>query len=175
MDYFVFKNNEQLGPFALMDVRERLKNGVFSYEDLAWREGMADWSPLKEIMGGSLPDATPHSVSPSTPASTTATGTAPTALRWVTAIVLFCILFVIFSIILFILECIVGGIYVVAHNMPALGQPQSAEVMHDAGHALGEKYAIPLLGVCFLGSLVASSLTAWKMAFSNLFPWCRTR
>jgi hypothetical protein len=47
---YLWKNNEQTGPFEQHDVREQLTSGVLSAEDLGWREGMADWQPLRNIL-----------------------------------------------------------------------------------------------------------------------------
>ncbi|MEY2547488.1 MAG: hypothetical protein QOD64_70 [Verrucomicrobiota bacterium] len=47
---YLWKNNEQTGPFEQHDVREQLTSGVLSGEDLGWREGMADWQPLRNIL-----------------------------------------------------------------------------------------------------------------------------
>lgn len=173
MDYYVFKNNEQVGPFPLMDVRERLKNGTFAYEDLAWREGMPDWTPLKEILGGALPDATPHSVSESTPRATT-TATAPTTLRLATSIVIFVIAF----------AAIAAAAWLVASFVCAVGvAAQAAISQHIQGAGgyveIGKNACLRDFWIIATGSavfsLVLSPVVAWMMAYSNLFPWCRAR
>ena len=172
MDYYVFKNNEQVGPFPLMDVRDRLKNGVFSYEDLAWREGMPDWTPLKEILGGGLPDATPHSVSGSTPAHTVAPAKAPTVLRLITSIVIFVVAFAV----------IAGAAWLVASLACAIiVAVKSAQ--HATGTvdyvALGKNACLTYFWIIAVASavfsLVLSPVVAWMMAYSNWLPWCRVK
>jgi hypothetical protein len=176
MEFYVYKNDQQVGPYSLMDLRDRLQKGEFAYTDLAWRDGLADWTPLKDLLGGSLPDATPHAVAPPTTAAFATAPTVPTGARVGTAIVIFIITFIIFFIVFFILECIVGGIYAtaqVAHQ--SNGQPLTPDQTREAGRALGEKYGLVALGLCFLLSSASAGLTAWKMSFSNLFPWCRAK
>lgn len=46
MSYFIYKNNEQSGPFDESFVMGELQNGSFLPHDLACREGMSEWSPL---------------------------------------------------------------------------------------------------------------------------------
>ena len=171
MDYYVFKNNEQAGPFLLMDLRERLKNGTFAYEDLAWREGMTDWTPLKEILGGALPDATPHSVSEPTPRKAT---TAPQTARLVTSIVVFIIAFAVIAAAAWLVASFVCAVGVAAHA--ALSQ----QVQGAGGYVeIGKNACLHDFWIIATGSavfaLVVSPVVAWMMAYSNLFPWCRAR
>lgn len=49
MQYYIGKNGQQVGPFGLEQVRERLASGEFSPTDLAWCDGMAGWEPLSQI------------------------------------------------------------------------------------------------------------------------------
>jgi flagellar biosynthesis/type III secretory pathway protein FliH len=57
----------------------------------------------------------------------------------------------------------------------AQGFAQGEAAGQKAGQEFGRTYA----GLLFLGSavfsLIVSALLSWKMAFSNLFPWCRAR
>ena len=172
MDYYVFKNNEQVGPFPLMDVRSRLMDGTFAYEDLAWREGMTDWTPLKEILGGALPDATPHSVSESTPRK--AAATAPRMARLLTSIVIFVIAFAV----------ITAAAWLAASFVCAVGVAAQAAISHQVQGAggyveIGKNAALRDFWIIVSGSavfaLVVSPVVAWMMAYSNLFPWCRAR
>jgi hypothetical protein len=171
MQYYVFKNNEQVGPFALMDVRERLKNGTFAYEDLAWSDGMADWTPLKDILGGALPDATPHSVSGSTP-QTSASGSAPTTLRLITSIVIFVIAFAVVASAAWLVASFVCAVVVAARSA------QHAQGTTDYV-AVGKNACLSFFWIIAVGSavfsLVLSPVIAWMLAYSNLFPWCRAR
>ena len=174
MDYYVFKNNEQVGPFPLMDVRDRLKKGDFTYEDLAWREGMPDWTPLREILGGALPDATPHSVSESGPTRTAGPTKAPATLRLVTSIVVFVIAFVVVAVAVWLvasLLCGVGFVAMTAFSQHTQGNGDFVEVGKHA--CLSYFWVIAVASVVF--SLVLSPVIAWMMAYSNFFPWCRAR
>jgi len=49
MDIYVYKDEKQLGPFANAQVAEALRDGKFSYDDIAWREGWTDWRPLRTL------------------------------------------------------------------------------------------------------------------------------
>src|SRR5690625_4658746 len=48
---FVAKNYGQRGPFSEEEVYELLENNEFSWDDLAWREGMQGWDPLRTVLG----------------------------------------------------------------------------------------------------------------------------
>ena len=48
MSYTVLDSSrQQLGPMSEEEVRERLKNGSVTLENLAWKPGMAEWQPLR--------------------------------------------------------------------------------------------------------------------------------
>lgn len=49
MSTYVLKNSEQTGPFEDADIQAGLASGGFSYDDHAWREGMAEWQPLSTL------------------------------------------------------------------------------------------------------------------------------
>lgn len=173
MQFYVFKNDEQVGPFALMDLRERLKSGEFAYEDLAWREGMADWTQIKEILGGALPDATPHAVSESTPRAT-AMATVPTTLRLATSIVIFVVAFAVIAAAAWLVAsfvCAVGVAAQAAVSQHIQGAGGYVEVGKNA--CMRDFWIIAAGSAVF--SLVVSPIVAWMMSYSNLFPWCRAR
>jgi hypothetical protein len=46
MILYIFRNNQQLGPFDESHVRDALRNGTFSANDLACPEGSTEWLPL---------------------------------------------------------------------------------------------------------------------------------
>ncbi|GHC63789.1 DUF4190 domain-containing protein [Roseibacillus persicicus] len=48
--WFYAKNGEQHGPVEADDLRSRLKSGDLSNGTLVWREGMAQWTPLGEVL-----------------------------------------------------------------------------------------------------------------------------
>lgn len=49
MATYIYKNNEQLGPFEDAVVLSALLDGAFAYSDLCWREGWEDWRTLESI------------------------------------------------------------------------------------------------------------------------------
>lgn len=53
MDIWIGRDGERHGPYKEEDVREWLRSGQLSRDDLAWREGLADWQPLSTL----FPDA----------------------------------------------------------------------------------------------------------------------
>ncbi len=178
MDFYVYKNNQQVGPFSLMAVRERLQKGEFAYTDLAWRDGLADWTPLRDLMGGALPDATPHAVSTWGATTTPAPRKAPIVARIVTAVVLFFMFFVMVYFVVAILAFVIGGAISGAQAASAanaqgfnsgyaIGLQAGQQFRHDYGHII-------VLG-SLLFSIVVSPIAAGLMAFSNLFPWCRAK
>jgi hypothetical protein len=176
VQFYVLRNNEQFGPIALLELREHLKNGDFAYTDLAWREGLADWAPLKDLVGGALPDATPHAVSPSGLEVAPVPTRAPTGLRWATAVVMFAILFALIAVAAWLVASFICAVVVAAQM--ALGshaQAQGAGVYVTAGEAASSTYFWIFAGGAAIFSLILSPVVAWTMSFSNFFPWCRER
>jgi hypothetical protein len=49
MSTYVLKNNETAGPFEDVEIQSALASGAFSYDDHGWREGMAEWQPLRTL------------------------------------------------------------------------------------------------------------------------------
>ena len=50
MALFIHTNNEQLGPFEEHDILTFLNEGKLSYQDLCWKDGMAEWKSLQEVL-----------------------------------------------------------------------------------------------------------------------------
>lgn len=48
--WFYAKDGEQHGPVEADDIRSRQKSGELSNATLVWKEGMAQWSPLEEVL-----------------------------------------------------------------------------------------------------------------------------
>ncbi|MDP4893880.1 MAG: DUF4339 domain-containing protein [Opitutales bacterium] len=62
MQIHVARHQQQLGVFAAEDIVAGLASGRFLASDLAWREGMAAWTPLgdwAEFRGGGVPPPAP--------------------------------------------------------------------------------------------------------------------
>jgi ribosomal protein S19 len=47
---FIYRNNQQLGPLEHEAVYHGLADGQFSPDDLAWKEGCVDWTPLRTLI-----------------------------------------------------------------------------------------------------------------------------
>jgi hypothetical protein len=65
MQIHVARQQQQLGVFAPEDIVAGLSSGRFHPSDLAWREGMAAWTPLgdwAEFRGAGVPPPSPGSV-----------------------------------------------------------------------------------------------------------------
>ena len=67
MEIWIGRNGERHGPYKEDDVRQWLRSGQVSREDLAWYEGLADWQPLSVLFPDAVtsapPTAAPVSVS----------------------------------------------------------------------------------------------------------------
>lgn len=55
MKFYIYKNNQQSGPFAESEVLDRLRGGKLSPDDLAAREGESGWKPLGELLTPQMP------------------------------------------------------------------------------------------------------------------------
>lgn len=64
MQYFIGKDGQQLGPFGEEQIRARLASGEFSNSDLMWREGMAAWEPIGQVLGNPYQPTAHLGVSP---------------------------------------------------------------------------------------------------------------
>ena len=49
MDFYIYRDAEQLGPYSAEDINGHLANGSFSPMDLAWHEGATEWVPLSSF------------------------------------------------------------------------------------------------------------------------------
>ena len=61
MATYVRRNGEKLGPFEDAQLLSSLQQGMFSYDDLALRDGWTDWKPLRTLFAspGTAPVARP--------------------------------------------------------------------------------------------------------------------
>jgi len=48
--YMVMRGETQYGPYTLQVLKDYLAAGTLRYDDMAWREGMRDWQPLRGIV-----------------------------------------------------------------------------------------------------------------------------
>jgi hypothetical protein len=51
MNITIIKNGKQLGPYSTDEVNRKLTEGTLSELDMAWHEGLTNWSPLNSIAG----------------------------------------------------------------------------------------------------------------------------
>jgi hypothetical protein len=59
----VVHNNEQIGPLTEEEIRQKLSAGELDQNDMAWKEGMAGWQPLRTVLDpqtGSSPEFNPQ-------------------------------------------------------------------------------------------------------------------
>ncbi|MGS1121206.1 RDD family protein [Rhodanobacter sp. UC4436_H3] len=64
MEIWIGRDGERHGPYKESDVREWLRSGKVSSDDLAWYEGLADWQPLSVLFRDAVPAATPPADNP---------------------------------------------------------------------------------------------------------------
>jgi Bacterial PH domain/GYF domain 2 len=55
MSILIYKNEQQAGPFDLATIQHAIEDGQVTGEDFAWREGCADWVPLRTLLPGTIP------------------------------------------------------------------------------------------------------------------------
>lgn len=53
MGIYVYKNEQQLGPYTKEEITTSLEDGLFSPSDTAWTSGLLEWTSLGSIMLGS--------------------------------------------------------------------------------------------------------------------------
>src|SRR5947209_14631977 len=76
MPTYVRRNGEKLGPFEDAQLLSSLQQGMFSYDDLALRDGWSDWKPLRSLFA-------PPATAPAAPHAVVETGTiAPEHQMW---------------------------------------------------------------------------------------------
>ena len=53
MTFLIHRDGQQLGPFSIETVEEMIRTGTIATTDLAWCDGLTEWTPVSEL----LPDA----------------------------------------------------------------------------------------------------------------------
>jgi hypothetical protein len=48
--YYIARDGKQTGPFEEAEILRRIEEGIFTSNDLCWREGMADWRPIATVL-----------------------------------------------------------------------------------------------------------------------------
>lgn len=64
MEVWIGRNGERHGPYQEEQVREWLRSGELSPDDLAWRDGLADWQALSVLYPQDKPAPAPASYGP---------------------------------------------------------------------------------------------------------------
>ena len=62
MQLHITREGQQFGPYDLAQVNEMLAQGSLLPTDYAWYEGAADWTPLDQVPGITIPGAKPAPV-----------------------------------------------------------------------------------------------------------------
>ena len=57
MTWFYAKDSQQHGPVTSAQLAELSRSGALGATDLAWREGMAEWLPFRQLAGGVFAEA----------------------------------------------------------------------------------------------------------------------
>ena len=73
-EVYVIRAGQQLGPLSPQRVQQCLAEGEFALADLAWHEGLAEWTPLSAI-----PQFAPKSTPPPLPKAPSAPSQVPEA------------------------------------------------------------------------------------------------
>lgn len=64
MEIWIGRDGERHGPYKEDDVRQWLRSGQVSPQDLAWYEGLADWQPLSVLFPDTPPAPPPAASNP---------------------------------------------------------------------------------------------------------------
>jgi len=75
MQYLVYRQEGNLGPYSLDELRAQVAAGTVQPADLAWHEGLAQWEPVTNFLQGESPVAIPSAAPPVVAASTDAEAT----------------------------------------------------------------------------------------------------
>ncbi len=78
MEVWIGRDGERHGPYQEADIRDWLRSGQISPDDLAWYEGMRDWQSLRHLFPADAPAAPPQPLPPAA-ADRPLPGTAPDA------------------------------------------------------------------------------------------------
>jgi|GEM_PF-12483 len=51
MQIYIYRDNQQLGPYSIEEIKAYLTDGKVQAEDFAWHEGLTEWIPLSQVPG----------------------------------------------------------------------------------------------------------------------------
>ena len=86
-EFFVVQNGQKQGPYTKSVLKQLVSGGVVAGDDQAWKEGLADWIPLSQLMelpaaqSQSLPLSPANQVTPPSPVSSQSSGSGPAKSR----------------------------------------------------------------------------------------------
>ncbi|MGC1549487.1 MAG: RDD family protein [Rhodanobacter sp.] len=69
MEVWIGRDGERHGPYKEEDVREWLRSGQVSRDDLGWYEGLADWQPLSVLFADEVRSTPPAFTAPAAPSA----------------------------------------------------------------------------------------------------------
>ncbi len=69
MEIWIGRDGERHGPYKEDDVRQWLRSGQVSRDDLGWYEGLADWQPLSVLFADEVPVTPPPLAAAATPSA----------------------------------------------------------------------------------------------------------
>ena len=75
MEIWIGRDGERHGPYKEDDVRQWLRSGQVSRDDLGWYEGLADWQPLSVLFADEVPVMPPPFAAATTPSALPSTTT----------------------------------------------------------------------------------------------------
>ncbi|TSA37850.1 MAG: DUF4339 domain-containing protein, partial [Verrucomicrobiaceae bacterium] len=65
MQIYLYQNEQQVGPFTVDEIWNRIASGSIVSSDLGWHEGLSEWQTLESFL-----PATPEPPAPAKPLST---------------------------------------------------------------------------------------------------------
>jgi uncharacterized RDD family membrane protein YckC len=157
MEVWIGRDGERHGPYKEADVRQWLRSGQVSPDDLGWHEGMADWQPLSALFPEELGRAEPG-VPPLPTAAPTVDAAAPDyASFWQRfgAWVIDLLVLLVPSLVLFYA---LGGFVAYEHMMAQLqANPDMGKALQDYAFATrGANVAVTVLGFLYYTLFEAS-------------------
>lgn len=83
--FYLHHENQQIGPFTIPAIQEMVKAGSITTATFAWREGLPDWIPLKDLAEYQQQTMVIPATLPNLKASNTAPSIAGTPADWTTS------------------------------------------------------------------------------------------
>jgi uncharacterized RDD family membrane protein YckC len=171
MEVWIGRDGERHGPYKEVDVRQWLRSGQLSVDDLGWYEGMTDWQPLSRLFpderGAQPPAFTPPTADTVPPTYTRETPTLTSYAGFWKRLGAY----ILDALVLWIPNMLLGSL---------LGANQAAEVYLQAKLAAGNdpQLALQALDAYFSAmgpALLAQTVVGWLyFAACESSPWQAT-